>query len=117
MTYRIRLAFDAAHYLPGYDGPCGHLHGHTWKVEFYLTCPDQLDTSGIGIDFKILKQKLKAILPDHKFLNEQFMDVPSAENLIKRLAARAQYVFGTCVEKVVLWETEENGIEYVPSYN
>ena len=24
--------FDAAHYLPAYNGKCEHLHGHTYKL-------------------------------------------------------------------------------------
>ncbi len=24
--------FDAAHYLPSYNGKCEHLHGHTYKL-------------------------------------------------------------------------------------
>ena len=26
----VKDHFDAAHALPGYDGPCQYLHGHTW---------------------------------------------------------------------------------------
>jgi 6-pyruvoyl-tetrahydropterin synthase len=29
----VSEAFDAAHFLPGYNGPCGNLHGHTWRIE------------------------------------------------------------------------------------
>ena len=29
----VRDCFDAAHALPGYDGPCQYLHGHAWEVE------------------------------------------------------------------------------------
>ena len=29
------VTFDAAHYIPNYDGPCGRMHGHRWKVIVY----------------------------------------------------------------------------------
>ena len=25
-------SFDSAHFLAGYDGKCGNLHGHRWRV-------------------------------------------------------------------------------------
>ncbi|HEX3048027.1 MAG TPA: 6-carboxytetrahydropterin synthase, partial [Bacillota bacterium] len=28
-----QFTFDSAHYLPGYDGKCKNMHGHTWRVE------------------------------------------------------------------------------------
>lgn len=27
----VRFTFAAAHHLPGYDGPCANVHGHTWR--------------------------------------------------------------------------------------
>ena len=107
--YRIKLDFDAAHYLPHYDGKCASLHGHTFHVEFYITVPD-LDPCGIGIDFKVLKEKLEAILPDHKYLND-IEEHPTAENLVEYLYYKAAMEFPMRVEKVILWETEKNGIE------
>lgn len=26
------FTFDSAHYIKDYDGPCGRMHGHTYKV-------------------------------------------------------------------------------------
>lgn len=113
--YRIKLDFDAAHYLKGYDGPCSQLHGHTWHVEFYVRVPEPLNVIGIGADFKDLKYKLKTILPDHVLLNDVHAK-PTAENLVQVLFQEANGVLTILcgehsVEKVVLWETEKNGIE------
>ena len=117
-TYRIKLDFDAAHFLRDYDGPCANMHGHTWKVEFYISVPTQLDKVGIGIDFKALKESLKKALPDHRCLNDEppwTVMNPTAENIVERLfdiVDRFSWVAeGVQVEKVVLWETEKNGIE------
>ena len=113
--YRIKLDFDAAHYLEGYDGPCSRLHGHTWHVEFYIRVPEPLDPIGIGADFKDLKRELKVILPDHVLLNDIHAK-PTAENLARALFQEANGALKSlcgeyAVKKVVLWETEKNGVE------
>ena len=47
----VRDCFDAAHALPGYDGPCQYLHGHTWEVEVTIA-GQHLDDVGMLYDFK-----------------------------------------------------------------
>ncbi|MDG5816497.1 6-carboxytetrahydropterin synthase [Chitinispirillales bacterium ANBcel5] len=83
--------FSAAHRLRDYSGPCENIHGHNWLVRATYRC-SELQKNGIGIDFKILKGKLKDILEefDHKDLNlvlggEDGLN-PSSENL-------ARYIF------------------------
>jgi len=109
MNYRIKLSFDAAHWLPHYKGKCVNLHGHTWHVEFYVKVPTELDKSGIGIDFKELKRVLTDILPDHMLVND-VVTPPSAENLVQYLIKQA-HRREVSVTKIVLWETDDNGIE------
>jgi 6-pyruvoyltetrahydropterin/6-carboxytetrahydropterin synthase len=109
VNYRIRLSFDAAHWLPNYNGPCANLHGHTWHVEFYVAVPIEFDQSGIGIDFKELKRVLTDILPDHRLVND-VVTLPSAENIVQYLIKQA-HRRDVPVTKVVLWETDDNGIE------
>ena len=52
--------FDAAHRLYGYDGPCGSLHGHSWKVEVEMEAKKlqlPIETNnGIFVDFKDIKK-------------------------------------------------------------
>lgn len=31
-TLKTEFTFDAAHSIKDYDGPCGRLHGHTYRV-------------------------------------------------------------------------------------
>lgn len=79
--------FDAAHWLPGYSGPCARLHGHRWRVEAAVT-GSELGEDGILIDFLDLKEKLKEIVSsfDHRCLNEldPFTGIsPTSENLAR----------------------------------
>ena len=60
---RIRLtklfAFEMAHALPGYDGACRHLHGHSFHLEVTVVgTPLQREghpKNGMVMDFKDLK--------------------------------------------------------------
>lgn len=59
--------FETAHLLPGYDGPCGNLHGHSYKIEVTLEGP-QNKPFDMVMDFKDLKKAIKEIVPDHRFV-------------------------------------------------
>ena len=77
------FTFDAAHYLPGYKGPCGRLHGHTWKLQVGVT--GHIDgQTGMVMDFKDLKATVQdeviSVL-DHTCLNEYDPDRASFPNL------------------------------------
>ena len=103
---RVKHHFDAAHKLNDYDGECANLHGHRWIVEvlyqFY-----GLQKNGIAIDFKIVKDTLKGILPDHKYLNDVMTENPTAENIAKWLFKQ----LGNC-KAVTVWETPECSVTY-----
>ncbi|KYH34406.1 6-pyruvoyl tetrahydropterin synthase [Clostridium tepidiprofundi DSM 19306] len=73
---RTEHSFDSAHFLAGYDGKCGNIHGHRWKVEVEvqsnkLTENGQLE--GMVVDFGDLKKDLKEIVDyyDHAFIIQQ----------------------------------------------
>ena len=85
----ITTHFSAAHRLRGYPGNCARLHGHNWHVTLYIEC-EQLDEIGLGIDYKIMKDELKAALEpwDHYNLNDvpPFDTInPSSENVALEL--------------------------------
>ena len=85
----VRSAFEAAHFIGGYNGKCSRLHGHNWTVEAVVR-GEELDALGMLIDFKILKAELNKILEDfdHRFLNEleTFAEEnPTAENLARKI--------------------------------
>jgi len=93
MSARFELSiathFSAAHSLRDYPGDCARLHGHNWHVKLYVECK-ALDELGLGIDYKIMKDELKAALEpwDHYNLNDvPPFDVinPSSENVAREL--------------------------------
>lgn len=118
--------FAAAHKLRGYEGECEKLHGHNWKVEASVVA-DTLNTVGLAVDFKDLRQWLNEIVEglDHCYLNElePFHDEnPSSENL-------ARFIFrelhkrvtrfagesggrGIAVRKITVWESERAAASY-----
>lgn len=113
--YRLTIitTFAAAHNLLHYQGGCENLHGHNWKVEVTVAARD-LDQSGMGIDFKILKKATKQFLTqfDHKYLNdiEHFQNMsPSSENIARLLFEELEKRINTdnaSVEKIKVWESE-----------
>jgi 6-pyruvoyltetrahydropterin/6-carboxytetrahydropterin synthase len=113
--YRLKIctSFAAAHCLVNYQGDCENLHGHNWKVEVAVTARE-LDTAGLGIDFKILKRETNELLNglDHKYLNElePFMTLsPSSENLARYIYQELSPQLNTdniTVETVTVWESD-----------
>lgn len=88
----VRAAFEAAHFIHGYNGKCARLHGHNWEVVAVVR-GEKLDALGMLIDFKILKGELNKVLDefDHRFLNEleTFAEEnPTAENLARKIFQR-----------------------------
>jgi 6-pyruvoyltetrahydropterin/6-carboxytetrahydropterin synthase len=110
----ITLKFDAAHFLPGYKGPCSNLHGHTWRVDYRIAYW-RTDECGIAVDFKVLKRELAETLPDHTLIND-LVTPPSAEKLVGYLWERAEAVIDRILvttgrddlqlDSVRLWESE-----------
>lgn len=107
----VKDHFDAAHALPGYDGPCQYLHGHTWDVEVTVV-GETLDSVGIVYDFNAIKADLHEILEnfDHKYINDTPpFDVinPTAEHLARVLFYELEKKFpeGISLEEVSVWES------------
>jgi 6-pyruvoyltetrahydropterin/6-carboxytetrahydropterin synthase len=112
MKLIVRSHFDAAHFLPGYNGPCSRLHGHRWEVEIEVFGMVDNET-GMIMDFKEIKENLKKILPDHLFLNEHWPDIiPTAENIARKLFSDLQGLMPTTLLKLRLWESPDAGVEY-----
>ena len=115
----IKTHFAGAHHLREYPGNCEHPHGHNWNVQVTVRATE-LDELGMGIDFKILKQKVNAVVDtlDHRDLNEHpaFLDQnPSSEHI-------AVYLFDQLknslhhdrydLYSVEVRETESSGLIY-----
>ena len=131
--------FELAHVLTGYNGDCGRLHGHEYRVEVTLEGP-QTDPFGMVVDFKDLKRVMKAVIPDHYFvyfdedetgkdiattlrrhgiLSKSLPFVTTAENMapyfgkeIEKMLHDEGYTEVEVVE-VKLWETSNSYATYI----
>ena len=109
----IQTSFAAAHNLLQYQGDCENLHGHNWKVDVTVAARE-LDKSGLGIDFKILKAETRRLLEtlDHKYLNDlpMFKGLsPSSENIARYLFEELGRTLNTenvTVTMVNVWESD-----------
>lgn len=64
--------FSMGHRVAGHENKCKHLHGHNYRVTFYVAeRQDKLDNVGRVVDFGVIKSKLCLWLEDnwdHKML-------------------------------------------------
>jgi len=90
ITVVKEFSFEAAHYLPGYNGPCARLHGHSYRLFIGIT--GKVDpVTGMVIDFSILKRGVTdSIISqlDHSSLNDVDIPgfptaMPTAENMVE----------------------------------
>ncbi len=115
--YKVKVKgnFSSAHNLRGYKGKCEQLHGHNWEVEI-VASKRELDKIGMVIDFKLLKNKLNALLEklDHKYLNDIAYfkkENPTSENI-------AKYIFEILklqipdIKSVTVWESSNSSATY-----
>lgn len=102
-TLRQLITFDAAHRLLGYNGNCQNLHGHTWSVDIEIESNRPLDSCGMFVDYRVIKQYFKDYYDHRTILNmdDPLVDVlktmgmlvtvmngnPTAENLAKKILA------------------------------
>ena len=107
--------FSAAHHLLNYEGECENQHGHNWMVEAFVKGED-LNSSNILIDFKVLKKELNAILSylDHSDINElpEFREEsPSSEMIAYFIYTRLKEKI-VQLSKVTVWETQTSCASY-----
>lgn len=115
----IDTHFAGAHHLREYPGNCEKPHGHNWKVQVTVRA-HTLDELGMGIDFKILKQKVNSVIDelDHCDLNEHpafLQQNPSSENiavyLFSQLKAPLQHDRYR-LYCITIRETDTSGLTY-----
>lgn len=105
----VRQKFSAAHFLDNYKGKCEKMHGHTFEIEVHFQT-GELDKSGISIDFGVIKEYLRQLVPDHKVLNEVYDFSPSAENLARYFFKQIKLQYP--VARVMVWESDDAGASY-----
>lgn len=133
ITVTREFEFEAAHMLSGYNGGCGSIHGHSYRLKLTISCPETVRSSndfGFVMDFKNLNKIIKENTPDHYFMYNknaasdsvemqvvnilkanglrvwEFNDSPSAENMSAELAYRFQHIFDTDYPELKIKVTE-----------
>lgn len=99
--------FETAHAIFGYEGPCKHIHGHSYVLHVTVASTtagnkDYIEKPGFVVDFKILKKIVQETIVhklDHRLIlskeyleskpslkNEENLEIwdiePSAENIL-----------------------------------
>jgi 6-pyruvoyltetrahydropterin/6-carboxytetrahydropterin synthase len=69
-------SFDSAHFLTGYKGKCGNIHGHRWRVEIEIqsqTLEKDGQLDGMVVDFGDLKKDVKDMIDyyDHALIIQE----------------------------------------------
>jgi len=113
-----RTSFDAAHFLPKYEGKCKNMHGHRWTVELGVEGPVNPWT-GMVVDFTELKYFLKVKVVevfDHKVVND-VVENPTAENIVAYIGEAWENWLRKGYQELALvrvWETEDSYAEWRP---
>lgn len=117
------FTFDAAHSIRDYDGPCGRLHGHTYRVRIEATsnklhaseyCPHPVMVA----DFRTLRWAKQDMLKgglDHCVLNEVLPEGydTTAEMLAQFIYEKTKKQLPPEVSiKVAVSETANSWVEY-----
>ncbi len=111
------FTFEMAHALPGHDGPCKHIHGHTYELFVTIIGSPVEDIHspkyGMIMDFKDIKSLVKEAVTDEfdhalvlrkdttpMYVTESSSDLfkrlilteyqPTTENLVSDFARRIQ---------------------------
>lgn len=117
----VENSFSAAHFIQKYEGPCGELHGHTWKVQVEVQTT-KINKLGISIDFKDLKAITESIIGrlDHQHLNKISpfdQQNPTAENLSKYFYYEIQKKLPETIQmsRVTVWESDSTSVTFSES--
>ncbi|MEI6948767.1 6-carboxytetrahydropterin synthase [Paraflavisolibacter sp. H34] len=132
------VRFEMAHALHGYEGPCHHIHGHSYELHVTVQpasfTDEYVPAPGFVIDFRQLKELVQSVVlrhMDHQlFLSpaylqqygpmgqlsnlEIFPAEPSAENLLLYIARqlRASLPRGVVLRSLRLYETRDSYAEW-----
>ena len=109
--------FEIAHNLFPYDGGCFSIHGHSYKVTVEISGP-QIEPLNMICDFKVLKQIMKEVIPDHAYIyDSRLLHNTDEKNIIPELVPLLErvgmHVVGydcttTCENLVQIWADSIN---------
>ena len=111
---RIRVTkefhFEAAHFLPGYDGLCANLHGHSYRLLVTLRGEILKDATspknGMVIDFSVLKgiveRNILQVLDHSLIVRKHTYDLPATYTHLRILELDDQ----PTSENILLWIVE-----------
>lgn len=117
------FTFSAAHFIRDYDGPCGRMHGHTYRVRIEARS-EQLQASqycphpAMVADFRTLRWAKKDVLKgglDHCVLNEVMPEgyETTAEMIAQYIHEKTAKILPTHIKlKVAVSETPDSWAEY-----
>ena len=104
--------FEMAHVLTNYNGKCGNLHGHSYRLLVTLACLDHdlgIEEKGMVLDFSRVKEMLNDIVDsmDHSFaVNTETDDDFEKDiwHLCKKYNKRLiEFPFRTTAENMSKW--------------
>lgn len=108
LKLHTEFVIDSCHQLRNYDGPCSHIHGHSWFVEVWIKGKLRYkDEVGIIFDFGNVK-KLRDKF-DHYFINDipPFTEInATAENLTEYFYETLKKERPELMFKVRVYETK-----------
>ena len=121
---KIESRFESSHFLYQYfaDGKDEPNHGHSWKVEVFLSGKKNIAENGISFDFLTAKKRLSELTGelDHIVINEHpdFYKInPTSENIAKWFFFHLKDIVRDNegkVERIVIHEGPENLAYFEP---
>lgn len=124
-TIRTEGEFESAHsireYIEKEDGKFidEPIHGHTWKVEAFISSNKINKRTGFAVDFLDIKRKIDELCEclDHKLINDvsPFDKInPSTENISKWFYDNVLGIVpeDSSLDKIVVWEGPHNYVIY-----
>lgn len=120
-TLHTEYTFDAAHRIEGYDGKCGRMHGHRYKVHIAaksrtLNPSTYLEDADMVCDFRDLKWAAKGPEKgglDHSDLNKELPVNPTAERIAEYIYKETRNRIPEGIDlHITVWETENSWVEY-----
>ncbi len=111
MSVRItkEFSFEASHFLPGYDGLCANIHGHSYRL-FVTLRGTPLDSpghpkDGMLIDFGVLKRLVNSQIVDqldHSLMVRQGSH-PELQALLEGQMRIVDFPFQPTCENMLAW--------------